>query len=94
MLTKVVAVAVFFAAAGLPAEEPVDLQILSRIKAEAFQNSQAMDDLFYLSDVYGPRLTNSPGHRAAADWVVKRLESYGLQNVKLEKWGPSDRAGN
>ncbi|MBV9307330.1 MAG: M20/M25/M40 family metallo-hydrolase [Acidobacteriaceae bacterium] len=73
---------------SLAAEEPVDLKTLNRIKAEAFQDSQVMDHLFYLSDVYGPRLTNSPGHRAAAEWVVKRLESYGLQNVRLEKWGP------
>jgi hypothetical protein len=80
--------AALLAAVNLPAEEPVDLKVLTRIKAEAFQNSQAMDHLFYLSDVYGPRLTNSPGYREAADWVVKRLESYGLQNVKLEKWGP------
>lgn len=83
-----IVVTAFLAAATLAADEPVDLKVLNRIKAEAFQNSQAMDHLFYLSDVYGPRLTNSPGHRAAADWVVKRLESYGLQNMKLEKWGP------
>jgi carboxypeptidase Q len=70
------------------ADETPDLTIVNRIKAEAFQNSQVMDHLFYLSDVYGPRLTNSPGHRAAADWVVKRLRGYGLQNVKEEKWGP------
>ncbi len=76
-----------FAAVSLCAQEHVDLKVLSNIKAEAFENSQAMDHLFYLTDVYGPRLTNSPGHRAAADWVAKRLESYGVQNVRLEKWG-------
>jgi carboxypeptidase Q len=70
----------------LAAQEKVDLTVVNKIKGEAFQNSQVMDHLFYLSDVYGPRLTNSPGHRAAAEWVVKRLESYGLQNVHLEKW--------
>src|SRR5882757_8566019 len=70
------------------AEENIDLSILNRIKAEAFQNSQVMDHLFYLSDVYGPRLTNSPGHHAAGDWVVNRLRQYGLENVKEEKWGP------
>jgi len=68
--------------------ENIDLDVLNQIKAEAFQNSQALEDVFYLSDVYGPRLTNSPNHRAAAEWVVQRLKSYGLQNVHLEKWGP------
>src|SRR5207249_4569296 len=72
----------------LAAQEKVDLSVVNRIKAEAFQNSQVMEHLAYLTDVYGPRLTNSPGNRAAADWTVKRLQSYELQNVRLEKWGP------
>jgi carboxypeptidase Q len=72
--------------AALLAQEKVDLAVVNEIKGEAFQNSQVMDHLFYLTDVYGPRLTNSPGHRAAAEWIVKRLQSYGLQNVHLEKW--------
>ena len=71
----------------LAAEEKVDLIVVNRIKTEAIENSQAMDHLFYLADVYGPRLNNSPGHRAAAEWTMKRLESYGLKNVHLEKWG-------
>jgi hypothetical protein len=73
---------------SLPAQEKVDLSVLSRIKHEAFQNSQVMDDLFYLTDVYGPRLTNSPGHKQAAEWVMKRLREYGLENVHEEPWGP------
>jgi carboxypeptidase Q len=72
----------------LHAQDNVDLTVLNRIKAEAFQNSQVMDHLFYLSDVYGPRLTNSPGHKAAGDFIMKRLREYGLTNVKEEKWGP------
>jgi hypothetical protein len=47
-----------------------------------------MDHLFYLTDVYGPRMTGTPANRAAAEWTMKRLQSYGLQNVHLEKWGP------
>ena len=75
-------------AMAVSAQDKIDLSILSRIKREAFQNSQVMDDLFYLTDVYGPRLTNSPGHRQAADWVMKRLKEYGLENVHEESWGP------
>jgi acetylornithine deacetylase/succinyl-diaminopimelate desuccinylase-like protein len=69
-------------------KENVDLGVLNQIKWQAFNNSQVMDHLFYLSDVYGPRTTSSPNHRAAAEWIMKRLESYGLQNVHLEPWGP------
>ena len=70
------------------APEKIDLGVLHDIKTQAFQHSQVMDHLFYISDVYGPRITSSPNHRAAAEWIVKRLESYGLQNVHLEPWGP------
>ncbi|HEY3742614.1 MAG TPA: M20/M25/M40 family metallo-hydrolase [Bryobacteraceae bacterium] len=72
----------------LSAEEKIDLGVVNRIKYEAFEHSQAMEDIFYLADVNGPRLTNSPGHRSAAAWVMKTLESYGMKNVHLEKWGP------
>ncbi len=86
-MTRLIAV-MLASVVAIGAQEKIDLAVVNRIKAEAFQNSQVMDHLFYLTDVYGPRLTNSPGHRAAGEWVVKRLEGYGLQNVKLEKWGP------
>ncbi len=75
-------------AAQEAAPEKIDLGVLHDIKTQAFQHSQVMDHLFYISDVYGPRITSSPNHRAAAEWIVKRLESYGLQNVHLEPWGP------
>jgi carboxypeptidase Q len=72
-------------------EEPVDLMMVHRIKAEAFENSKVMDHLFYLADVHGPRLAGSPGYQAAGDWVVKRLKEYGLTNVHQESWGPFGR---
>ena len=74
--------------AAQEATEKIDLSVLHDIKSQAFQHSQVMDHLFYISDVYGPRITSSPNHHAAAEWIVKRLESYGLQNVHLEPWGP------
>ena len=69
-----------------------DLSVVGRIKTEAFDNSRVMDALSYLTDVYGPRLTASPEFRQAADWVVQRLQGYGLENVRLEKWGPIARS--
>ena len=65
-----------------------DLTVIGRIKTEAFDHSQIMDTMGYLTDVYGPRLTASPELRQAQDWVVKRLQGYGVENVRLEKWGP------
>jgi len=71
--------------------ERVDLGVIHQIKAEAFQNPKIADTLFQLTDVYGPRLTNSPQFRAAGEWAVKQLKEYGVENVKLEKWGPFGR---
>ena len=73
------------------ADEKPDLAVVNRIKTEAFENSKVMDHAFYLTDVYGPRLTNTPEYKAAAEWVSKRLTGYGLANVALEKWGPYGR---
>jgi hypothetical protein len=74
------------------AQEKPDLAAITRIKAESLSNSKVMDTMFYLTDVYGPRLTNSPNHYAAGEWAVKRLQEYGLVNVHMEKWGPFGRS--
>ncbi|MCX6626941.1 MAG: peptidase M28, partial [Candidatus Solibacter sp.] len=75
--------------------EKVDLTTIHRIKAEALgRNSKVMDHVFYLTDVNGPRLQNSKGYKAAADWAVKRLKEYGLSNVHLEKWAPFGKGWN
>jgi len=68
--------------------DKVDLGALTEIKNEAFQHSQVMENLFYISEVYGPRVNNSRNHRAAAEWAVQQMKTWGLQNVHLEKWGP------
>jgi hypothetical protein len=83
------------AVATLNAQErgdSADLTLVGRIKNEAFANSQVMETLSYLTDVYGPRLTASPGFRDAANWAVKRLQSYGVENIQQEKWGPFGRS--
>jgi len=89
-LLALVAVAV---TVPLAAQAPTaaDLAAIYRIKDEAFSHSQVMNIVSYLTDVYGPRLTNSPNIRAAADWVVGQMKQWGLSNVHLEPWGPFGR---
>jgi len=70
----------------------LDLGVVSRIKAEAYDHSKVMDHLSWLSDVYGPRLTASPEFFQAAEWAAGRLREIGLSNVHLESWGPFGRA--
>jgi hypothetical protein len=71
--------------------ERIDLDALYRIKDEGLQRSRVMDTLWYLTDLHGPRLTNSPNIRAAATWAMKRLNEWGVTSVRQETWGPFGR---
>ncbi len=78
-------------AAQVQSQEPVDLDAIYKIKDEGFHRSKVMETVSYLTDVHGPRLTNSPNIHAAADWAMKSLTAWGLANVKKEVWGPFGR---
>jgi hypothetical protein len=41
----------------------------------------------HLTDVSGPRLTNSPGFFRAANWAKDEMTKWGLLNSHLEPWG-------
>lgn len=73
------------------AAEPVDLEVVHHIRHEAFENSKVMDYMFWLTDVHGPRLTNSPKFHAASDWAIGAMKEAGLANPRKEKWGPFGR---
>jgi hypothetical protein len=85
------ALAITFAPVSAQQAERVDLDAVYKIKEEGFQRSRVMEIMSWLTDVYGPRLTNSPGFRKAGDWAVKEMTSWGLVNVKLQPFGPFGR---
>jgi len=64
---------------------------IERIKDEGMNRSQVMQTLSYLTDVIGPRLTNSPGMKRANEWTRDQMATWGLQNAHLEAWGPFGR---
>jgi carboxypeptidase Q len=66
--------------------QTADPSINDKIRAEEKDHSQIMHTMHYLADVYGPRLTGSPNHKAAADWAVKEMTSWGFANAHLEPW--------
>ena len=68
------------------AQEEIDTAVVSKIKDEGFNRSQVMNILSYLTDVHGPRLTNSQGFRKAADYARSTFESWGLQNIHFDQW--------
>lgn len=63
-----------------------DTTVLSSFKKEEFERSRVMDILSRLTDVNGPRLTNSRGFATAAEYVKKTLESSGLRNAHFDLW--------
>jgi carboxypeptidase Q len=66
--------------------ERLDYAMLGRIRDEGLNRSQVMDHVSWLSDVYGPRLTGSPGIQQASEWTMKKFRGWGLANVHQERW--------
>lgn len=69
-----------------PAEEPVDLGMVSRIREEGLHRSQVMDTVRHLTDVLGPRVTGSPQLKAANEWTRQRLADWGLRDAHLDPY--------
>jgi len=73
--------------AGLTADEAnpnsaADTKILSEIR----EHSEVMQNLEYLSDNIGARLTGSPQLKQASEWTREMFQKYGLTNAHLEPW--------
>jgi hypothetical protein len=66
--------------------EKIDTAAVSKIKNEGFMRSQLMSTLQMLTDVHGPRLTNSPNYFKAAAYTKNILQEWGIENVHLDKW--------
>jgi hypothetical protein len=71
---------------SLYAQERVDHDTYWKIRQEATTHSHILRTAHVLTDRYGPRPTGSPNLKAAGEWAVKQLESWGLQNGRMEPW--------
>ena len=60
--------------------------MLGRIRSEGLEHSQVAPVFETLTIDIGPRLTASPAHKRAAEFVRERLAAYGLTNAHLEPW--------
>lgn len=69
------------------AQEPINSAVVQKIRTEGLEKSKAMEIAYKITDVAGPRLSNSPGLKRAQDWAVKYFNEIGLKNVHLEAWG-------
>ncbi len=84
MLCLTLLVSPLSAFAQSPAGADPDIQ--TKIRKEGMDNSQIMRVMHYFTDVYGPRLTGSPNHEAAAKYAIKTMGEWGFANAHLEPW--------
>jgi hypothetical protein len=82
----VLAVAATTTVLAAQASERLDDEAIRRIRDEGLNRSQVMDHLWWLTDVYGPRVTGSPQLAQASEWAMKRLAGWGLANVHQERF--------
>jgi carboxypeptidase Q len=71
---------------ALRAQERIDHDTFWKIRQEATTNSQILKTAHMLTDLYGPRPTGSPNLKAAGEWAISQMQSWGLQNARLEPW--------
>jgi hypothetical protein len=76
---------------GAQPHDAADDALVARIREEATTRSQVVATVGWLTDVLGPRLTGSPATRAAGEWTVRTLAGWGIENARLERWGPFGR---
>ena len=74
--------------ATLPAtaQAPSIADAYAQIRAEETNNSKIMWIIHEIADVYGPRVTGTPNLKAADDWALRTMASWGLVNPHLEPW--------
>lgn len=67
--------------------ENIDQAVMAKIRNEGLQNSKVMDIAFHITELSGPRVTNSAGFMRAANYAKNQFTQWGLVNSKLDPWG-------
>src|SRR6478735_7443668 len=71
---------------GVGHGQSADSLLISKIVAEATENSQLEKLAHELLDGIGPRLVGTPQMKQANDWAVEKYKSWGIA-AKNEQWG-------
>jgi len=85
MIRRLVVFALFLAAAAPARAQSVDTAGAGALIAQAMDHSEVMQNLQYLSDVIGPRLSGSAAMKRANEWTAQRYRDYGL-TASLESY--------
>src|SRR5262249_59001210 len=62
------------------------VSLFDKIRAEGYDRSQAASVFNTLTIDIGPRLTASPAHKRAAEYMRDRLPAFGPSHARLEPW--------
>ncbi|KAB2331146.1 DUF4910 domain-containing protein [Cytobacillus depressus] len=68
-----------------PSEKAFDQKVIARVSAE-----RVYEDVYYLSETIGPRVTGTEGEQRAAEFIKERLLSYGYE-VKIQEFSIPDK---
>jgi carboxypeptidase Q len=79
-----VAVMTVVSIAAWTVQEPVDAVVNAKIRDDGLNRSQVAPIFTMLVDTIGPRLTASPEHKRAAEFMRDTATKYGLSNARLE----------
>jgi len=86
LLSIAVLCSCLFASPTSAVQEPVDREIITKIRDEGLNRSQVYETFTHFTENIGPRLTASPAYKAAADYAQGKLKEWGLENPRLEAW--------
>ncbi len=75
------------------AQQPLQENIVNKIKSEAFDKSQIEDFAFLLTDYAGPRLAGSKLAERAEILVKEKLIELGFSNARIERANDFPRGG-
>ena len=59
------------------AQEPLDEEALAAIRKHGLEQSQVMETLSWMTDVYGSRLTGAPSLDKASQWAIEQFGAWG-----------------
>ncbi len=72
---------------GVLFAQEIDMDAMAKIRKEGMDNSKVKEIAHQLTDVSGPRLTNSPGFQRAAEWSVGEMKKWGLTQFAYRRMG-------
>lgn len=84
-MTRRILLLLALTASPLAAQTGVDTAGAGALIDQALNKSRVMEQLEYLVDVIGPRLTGSPAMKSANDWTEAQFKAYGLAAWQ-EEW--------